>query len=111
MLDLYNNKYDMYVLKEYIYAVSLMDIIKTQIIDVNFAVRYILNKKYQLNENDNVTAQMILQFQPHISYDKLQKALLEYDSDNDSVVDFETVSNIHLKKVESNIYLKNENKE
>ena len=98
MLDLYNKKYSMDILKENIYAISLMDILKTQIIDVNFAVHYILNIKYQLHENDNITAPMVLQFQPHISYNQLQKALLDYESDDEYIIDFETVSNLPLKK-------------
>ena len=36
MLDLYNNKYNRHDLKENIYAVKLIDILKTQKIDVNF---------------------------------------------------------------------------
>lgn len=93
MLDLYNKKYDRKTLKENIYAVKLLDIIKTQTIDVNFAVRYILNKKYQLNDDDNLSAPDVLKYQTHITYQELQNALIEYDSDDDSVADFETVSN------------------
>lgn len=103
MLDLYNKKYSMNILKQHIYAVSLMDILKTQIIDVKFAVQYILNTKYQLHENDNITAPMVLQYQPHISYIELQKALLDYESDEDYIIDFETVSNMPLRNVESNV--------
>jgi hypothetical protein len=93
MLDLYNNQYDRKTLKENIYAVKLMDILKTQKIDVNFAVRYLLNKKYQLTREDDIRSPDILKYQPHISYDELQKALLDYDSDDDSIDDFETISN------------------
>jgi hypothetical protein len=93
MIDLYNNKYDRKTLKDNIYAVKLIDILKTQKIDVIFAVRYILNKKYQLNIEDNLTAPDVLKYQPHITYEQLQKALLDYDSDDDSVDDFETISN------------------
>ena len=93
MLDLYNNKYDRETLKQYIYAVKLIDIIKTQTIDVKFAVRYILNEKYQLHEDDNITAPMVLQYQPHITYQELQNELMNYESDDDSIEDFETVSN------------------
>ena len=46
MLDLYNNKYDRETLKKNIYAVKLIDILKTQIIDVSFAVRYLLNYSF-----------------------------------------------------------------
>jgi len=97
MLDLYNKKYSMKILKENIYAVSLMDIIKTQKIDVKFAVKYILNKKYQLLLSDNITSPIVLLYQPHISYDDLQKTLLDYESDDDSIIDFETISNLPLK--------------
>lgn len=93
MLDLYNKKYDRKTLKEYIYAIKLLDILKTQTIDVKFAVRYILNKKYQLHEDDNLTAPDVLKYQPHITYEQLQEALSDYDSDDDSVDDFQTVSN------------------
>jgi hypothetical protein len=93
MIDLYNNTYDRKTLKDNIYAVRLMDILKTQKIDVSFAVRYILNKKYQLYEGDDITAPVVLKYQPHITYDELQKKLLNYDSDDDSIDDFETVSN------------------
>ena len=93
MLDLYNKKYDRKILKEYIYAIKLLDILKTQTIDVKFAVRYILNKKYQLHEDDNLTAPDVLKYQPHITYEQLQEALSDYDSDDDSVDDFQTVAN------------------
>lgn len=92
MLDLYNIKYSRQELKDNIYAVKLMDILKTQIIDVTFAVRYILNKKYQLSDNDDITAPIVLKYQPHIKYDELQKALQDYESDDDSIDDFQTVS-------------------
>jgi hypothetical protein len=94
MLDLYNNKYDRQTLKDNIYAVKLIDILKTQIIDVTFAVRYILNEKYQLEDDDKIiTAPIVIKYQNHITYDELQRALSEYDRDDDSVDDFETVAN------------------
>ena len=93
MLDLYNKKYDRETLKDNIYAVRLLDIVKTQIIDVTFAVRYILNKKYQLHQPDNITIIDILQHQPHITYEEIQKELFQYDSDDDSIDNFEVVSN------------------
>jgi hypothetical protein len=92
MADLYNNKYSRAQLKSMIYAVKLIDILKTQKIDVEFAVRYILNKKYQLHEDDNIIAPTVLKYQPQITYEQLQKGLLDYDSDDDSVDDFETIS-------------------
>lgn len=48
MLDLYNNKYDRETLKANIFAVKLIDILKTQKLDLTFVVRYILQKKYWL---------------------------------------------------------------
>jgi hypothetical protein len=92
MLDLYNKQYDRKTLKEHIYDVKLIDIIKTQKIDVTFAVRYILNTKYQLHEDDNIIAPMIIKYQPHITYKELQNALVNYDSDDDSVEDFDSVA-------------------
>jgi hypothetical protein len=92
MLDLYNNKYDRETLKKNIYAVKLIDILKTQHIDVSFAVRYILNKKYQLHREDNITKKMVLFYQPHITKMSLVIELSMYSPDDDSADDFETVS-------------------
>ena len=94
MLDLYNNKYDRQTLKDNIYAVKLIDILKTQDIDVTFVVRYILNSKYQLDDKEEpITPNMVLKYQAHISRIDLFNEILRYDSDDDSVDDFETVSN------------------
>ena len=94
MLDLYNNKYDRQTLKDNIYAVKLIDILKTQTLDVTFIVRYILNSKYQLDEEDQIiTPKMVIKYQPHISFKFLMKEKTYYNSDDDSVDDFETVSN------------------
>lgn len=93
MIDLYSQQYDRETLKEYIYSVKLMDILKTQKIDATFAVRYILNTKYQLHEEEQyITAPVVLKYQPHITYEELQHALINYDSDDDSVEDFEKVA-------------------
>jgi hypothetical protein len=94
MLDLYNNKYDRQTLKDNIYAVKLIDILKTQTLDVTFIVRYILNTKYQLHDEDQIiTPELVLKYQPHISLKNLIKEITYYNSDDDSVDDFETVSN------------------
>jgi hypothetical protein len=98
MLDLYNNKYDRKTLKEHIYAVELMDILKTQILDISFIVRYILNGLYQLTDEDNkINIDMVLLLQPHIQRDKLLTALKNYNSDDDSIEDFETYSKRNSK--------------
>jgi hypothetical protein len=83
MLDLYNKKYDIETLIKHINQVKLIDILKTQVIDLHFAVNYMLNSKYQLHEDDNITSPLILHYQPHISYEELQKALQQDDSDDD----------------------------
>ena len=94
MIDLYNNKYDRQTLKDNIYAVKLIDILKTQNIDVTFTVRYILNKNYQFHEEDEkITTYDVLFYQPHITKNSLIKEMLNYDSDDDSIDDFETVAN------------------
>lgn len=93
-MDLYNKKYDRKTLKDNIYALNLLDILKTQDIDVTFAVRYILNPKYQLNDIESrITAKDVLFYQPHITKESLRNEILLYESDDDSIDDFETVSN------------------
>ena len=94
MIDLYNNKYDRQILKDNIYAVKLIDILKTQKLDATFIVRYILCDLYQLiDEDKKINIDLVLQFQSHITKYELLKKLNEYDSDDDSVEDFESVSN------------------
>jgi hypothetical protein len=86
MLDLYKNQYDQETLKKNIYAISLLDILKTQKVDAEFAVKYLLQTKYQLlKEESFITAKIVLHFQPHILEEELNKKLIEYDSDDDSI--------------------------
>lgn len=93
MLDLYNNKYDRKTLKENIYSLHLIDILKTQILDITFIVRYILCHLYQLTDEDkNIDIDMVLKYQPHIQRENLIDALEIYNSDDDSIEDFETYS-------------------
>lgn len=93
MLDLYNKKYDRQTLKDNIYNVNLIDILKTQTLDVTFVVRYILNNKYQLSKEDNkITTDTVLKYQPHLTFPQLIIGINSYDDDDDSVDDFETVS-------------------
>ena len=92
-MDLHNNKYDRETLKNNIYMFNLCDILKTQTLDVTFVVRYLLNPKYQLEENEKyITPKMIMFYQPHISKIDLLDNMLSYDSDDDSIDDFDTVS-------------------
>ena len=93
MLDLYNNKYDMQTLKEHIYSLSLTDILKTQILDIKFIVRYILSDLYQLTDEDKaINVNMVIKYQPHINKKELVVALEDYNSDDDSLEDFQTHS-------------------
>ncbi len=89
MLDLYNNKYDRDILKENIYALKLIDILKTQTLDISFIVRYILSDLYQIHDEDkNIDIETVLKFQPHINKDELLRSLDNYNSDDDSIEDF-----------------------
>jgi hypothetical protein len=91
MLDLYNNKYDRQTLKENIYAVKLIDILKTQNLDITFIVRYILSDLYQFDDEDKkIDIDMVVKFQPHINKNILSLAVNDYNSDDDSVEDFQS---------------------
>ena len=93
MLDLYNKQYNRETLKQYIYSVRLIDILKTQRLDMTFIARYILNSKYQLHEVDEyINIDTVLMYQKHINKQDLEKEILNYTSDDDSIEDFETVS-------------------
>ena len=92
-INLYEKKYSREELKKNIYALDLMDILKTQIVDVTFAVRYLMNRNYDLCDKYDITPEVILKYQPHIKQHELLTEFFKYDPDNDSVEDFETVSN------------------
>jgi hypothetical protein len=93
MLNLYNNKYSRQILKEHIYALKFIDILKTQTLEITFIVRYILNDLYQLDEEDkSIDIDLVLKYQSHIQREELINALEYYDSDEDSVEDFQSFS-------------------
>ena len=93
MLNLYNNKYSRQILKEHIYALKFIDILKTQTLEITFIVRYILNDLYQLDEEDKIIdIDLVLKYQSHIQREELINALEYYDSDEDSVEDFQSFS-------------------
>jgi len=93
MLDLYNKKYDRKTLKANIYAVKLIDILKTQTLDISFIARYILSDLYQLDEEDmKIDIKMVMKFQPHINKEELLKYIEDYNSDDDSLEDFQSYS-------------------
>jgi len=96
MLDLYNNKYSREQLKEHIYAVAMIDILKTQDLDCSFCVRYILNENYHfLSQDDNITIDDVVKYQPHISKTQLLLGLANYKRADDSVEDFESFALRH----------------
>jgi hypothetical protein len=65
--DLLTNRYTIDQLKCNIYNVSLVSIVKTQKLDVEFCVDYLLNKDFQLlEEEEQISIQMIMDFQSHI---------------------------------------------
>jgi hypothetical protein len=93
MLDLSNNQYDLKTLKENIYALNLLDILKTQKLTAEFCVKYILNNKYQLTkEEESITIDQVFFLQPHINKEHLLSYLLWYHPDDDSVEDFESIA-------------------
>jgi len=66
--DLYKNQYDYETLKTNIYAVSLLDILKTQKLTADFCVKYILNNDFQFCEEDqHITIDLVKKLQPQIS--------------------------------------------
>ena len=96
MLDLYKKQYDLQFLKENIYAVSLWDILKTQVLTKEFCVKYILNKNYQMEEADEkITFQDVLRLQSHIDKRELLVGIVNYSPDDDSYEDFESFANRH----------------
>jgi len=96
MLDLYNNKYNRAQLKEYIFAVAMIDILKTQDLDCSFCVRYILNENYHfLSEDDNISIDDVVKYQTHISKTQLLLGLANYKRADDSVEDFESFALRH----------------
>jgi hypothetical protein len=56
-------------------------------------VRYILSDLYQFDDEDrSIDVDMVIKYQPHIDREKLMELLLNYNSDNDSIEDFEAYS-------------------
>lgn len=101
--DLYKNQYDYETLKANIYAVSLIDILKTQKLTADFCAKYILNKDFQFLEEDQlITLEMVKQYQSHLLNIDLVNALIRVTNKKitgqrvDSVEDFESYMNRHL---------------
>ena len=86
MLDLYNNLYSREILKKNIYALNLIDIIKTQHLDESFICKYILNPTYQLSrEEEEINIVLVLHYQKHITIEMLNIWIQENDYNNKMV--------------------------
>jgi len=95
MLDLQKTQYDRQTLKNNIYNIDFFELLRTQHIDTTFAVRYVLNRKYDLDDKyKDITPKLVVFYQTHILLKDIIIEKLRYDSDDDSVEDFESVSNI-----------------
>jgi hypothetical protein len=92
-MDLNKNKYSLKTLKENIYLLNLVDILKTQRLTARFVVHYILNNIYQLKkEEQEITMEDVIKYQPHINIISLINEQMLYESDADSLEDFEEIS-------------------
>lgn len=101
--DLYSNQYEYETLKANIYAVSLLDILKTQKLTAEFCVKYILNENFQLSDEDqSISMKTVKKYQIHLSEIDLIGAILRATHKKmmgqriDSVEDFESYMNRHL---------------
>lgn len=92
-MDLNKNKYSLKTLKENIYLLNLVDILRTQRLTARFAVHYILNNIYQLKkEEQEITIADVIKYQPHITITSLINEQILYESGADSLEDFEEIS-------------------
>lgn len=88
MIDLDNNRYSMDILKKYIYKINLWDIIRKQKINEEFAVKYILNPRYQLTESEQcIHINDVLFFQPQLKKEIIIFYLKKINFDDDDSVD------------------------
>lgn len=101
--DLYRCKFDYNTLKANIYVVSLLDILKTQILTADFCVKYIINDNYQLlDEEKNINIDMVRKYQIHLKDIDLVSAAMRATNKTmigqriDSVEDFESYMNRNL---------------
>jgi len=92
--DLYANKYDYQTLKTNIYCVSLLDILKTQFLTADFCIKYILNEKYHLlNEEKTINVEIVKKYQPHLR--DITNKIINLQR-IDSIEDFETYMNRNI---------------
>ena len=77
MHDLHNKTYHIKELVFHIYAISLVDIYKTQRnLPKEFVADYILNPEYQLTEEESlITIDDVLQYQRHLTMNDIFKSM------------------------------------
>ena len=81
-LDLDNQQYSMKELKLNIYALCFFKILKTQKIDADLAMNYILNPNYQMTpEEEKITMNYVMKMQPHLKVKDLACSFRKYDPD------------------------------
>lgn len=87
-IDLKTNKYSEVVLKQNIYKLNLLDILKTQLLSSRFVVRYILNNCYQLTKDEEkINIETVLKHQPHLKQYEILNEQFIYDSCDSDVED------------------------
>lgn len=93
MIDLYKNQYDEKTLKDHLFSISLIDLLKTQKISSDFAFTYLLNKDFQITkEEEDLTVNDILFYQPHLKESNLLDLVRMGIRRKGSFEDFQTFS-------------------
>lgn len=71
-IDLYNKKYSIEILEKNIYNLSILIILRTQLLTPDFCVKYILSEEYaSTNEETYICDFDVLRHQPHITQQDL----------------------------------------
>ena len=72
------NQYNTHVLEQNLENLDMNVILRTQRLDINFIINFILNDKYQILESEkNIDIYDVLSFQKHIDKNDLENKLLE----------------------------------
>ena len=90
LLDLKNQKYSINDLIWNIYALDLLEVLKTQYLTEEFTVDYILNKDYQKTEiEQRININNVLKYQTHLNNDRLKYLIREFDKSKRLFPNFE----------------------
>ncbi len=72
--DLITKNYSSNILIKNINKLDLVDILKTQCLDIDFVINYILNKEYQYMQNEeDIDIHDIIRYQPHLKQNDIIK--------------------------------------